>query len=44
MQIWPSIGTTETDGSYVFRLVEDMGVYKNLKTNETTTKYLKGTE
>lgn len=44
MEIWPSIGTIEDDGSYVFRLVENMGVYKNIKTNETTTKYLKGTE
>ena len=44
MQIWAQIGTTETDESYVFRAAEEMGVYKNLKTNETTTKYLQGTE
>ncbi len=32
-QVWPSVGTVESDGWYVFRAVEVMGTYKDLVNN-----------
>ncbi|MBI4135492.1 hypothetical protein HY477_02045 [Candidatus Uhrbacteria bacterium] len=37
-QVWPQVGTTEQDGTYVFRAGQAlMGVYKDLKTGKVVT-------
>lgn len=34
-QVWPKVGTVESDGTYVFRQgVKQMGIYKDLRTNK----------
>jgi len=33
-QVWQQVGTIETDGAYVFRSVEQMGKYRDLKTGK----------
>lgn len=38
LKIWPSVGTIEKDGVYVFREgVKQMGIYKDLSTGKTVT-------
>ncbi len=34
-QVWTQVGTVEKDGWYIFRSVEQMGVYKDLNQNKT---------
>ena len=33
-QVWKQVGSVETDGTYVFRSVEQMGKYRDLKTGQ----------
>ena len=33
-QVWKQVGSVETDGTYVFRSVEQMGKYRDLTTGK----------